>query len=161
MCEAKWHVVLQGDDEEKESKPAAAAPSKVGTSSSQAVVVAEAGGSSQPAAQTAPSAAAPASRPSHQYSSELLLLHKEFPEFDESLVLGLLEDQGGDVLDVRHSLRVSTPLLSCSLWEMRGCWKRHGKRSHQCCMVAAERCDVDQFILVLVICGLPDPYPLT
>ncbi|MEW5310725.1 MAG: hypothetical protein WDW38_002493 [Sanguina aurantia] len=120
----------EAEEENKESKASvtAAATSKARPSSSDAPVAAAAAGtSSQAAAPAAGSSAAqpsqPASaavaaaavaavavaagpsKPTHQYSSELALLQKEYPEFDESLVLGLLEDQGGDLLDVRHSLK--------------------------------------------------------
>jgi E3 ubiquitin-protein ligase UHRF1 len=51
------------------------------------------------AAAAAPSAAA------GRYASELAQLRAAFPDFDEGLMLGMLEDQGGDLEEVRAYLR--------------------------------------------------------
>ena len=51
-------------------------------------------------------AAAPRPPPAEKYASELETLVSEFPGFDRELLKSLLEDQAGDVLDVRAMLRV-------------------------------------------------------
>ena len=50
--------------------------------------------------------APPRAAPSERYASELEMLCSEFPSFDRELLKSLLEDQAGDVLDVRAMLRV-------------------------------------------------------
>lgn len=60
----------------------------------------------EPAA--AATAAAPiAAVPSEQrYAAELAQLHASFPEYDEELIISMLEDQGGDMLEVHAALKV-------------------------------------------------------
>lgn len=43
-------------------------------------------------------------------AEELAALVADFPEYDEELLKGMVEDQGGDVLETRAVLRAS---LSC------------------------------------------------
>lgn len=43
----------------------------------------------------------------HQYVTEIRQLGGEYPEFDPALIQILLEDQDGDMFDVRRSLYVS------------------------------------------------------
>ena len=54
----------------------------------------------------APSAAPPIPPLKEKYSAELATLTAEFPDFDRDLLKSLLEDQAGDLLDVRAMLRV-------------------------------------------------------
>jgi len=61
----------------------------------------------------APSAAAP-SAAAGRYASELAQLRAAYPDFDESLMLGMLEDQGGDIEEVRAYLRRIKSQLSRS-----------------------------------------------
>jgi hypothetical protein len=50
--------------------------------------------------------AAAAALPKEKYGAELATLASEFPDFDRDLLKSLLEDQAGDLLDVRAMLRV-------------------------------------------------------
>lgn len=53
-------------------------------------------------------ATAVAAVPAEQrYNAELAQLRETFPDYDESLILGMLDDQGGDVLEVHAALKVS------------------------------------------------------
>ena len=51
-------------------------------------------------------AAAPRAVPAEKYGADLEELCAEFPDFDRMLMEDMLEDQGGDVRDVRAMLRV-------------------------------------------------------
>ncbi|GAX84579.1 hypothetical protein CEUSTIGMA_g12000.t1 [Chlamydomonas eustigma] len=47
------------------------------------------------------------SDPADKYAAELAMLTSEFPDFDRELIRSLLEDQAGDMLDVRAMLRMT------------------------------------------------------
>lgn len=55
------------------------------------------------AAAPATTAAVPAEQ---RYTAELVQLRESFPDYDEGLILGMLEDQGGDMLEVHAALKV-------------------------------------------------------
>ncbi len=48
-------------------------------------------------------------------AEEMAALVADFPEYDESLLKGMVEDQGGDFLETRAVLRVSVLPGHCSL----------------------------------------------
>jgi len=67
-----------------------------------------AGPSTGPSTSGAAAASVPAPAPAaakDKYASELAALREDFPDFDEELIRGLLEDQGGDLQDVRVMLK--------------------------------------------------------
>ena len=108
--EAEEEVASDGD----------AAPDAAGPSTSAAPSAAPAAAPAAPAAEEeekaapAPAAAAEAAAPAAaangngggRYASEVAELLKSFPDFDEGLVVGLLEDQGGDAVEVAAYLKV-------------------------------------------------------
>ncbi len=51
-------------------------------------------------------AAQPHQRPLRGAAEEMAALAGDFPEFDAALLAGMVEDQGGDVAEVRAGLRV-------------------------------------------------------
>ena len=94
-----FHLATGNDEQEMEERDEAG-PSGVQTAGpSSSVAVA-------PNVMTVPLAAAPRPAPAEKYASEIETLVSEFPGFDRELLKGLLEDQAGDVLDVRAMLRV-------------------------------------------------------
>lgn len=58
-----------------------------------------------------PAAASDAASAAERYAAELSQLRESFPEYDEALILDMLEDQGGDVLEVHAVLKVNWVLL--------------------------------------------------
>jgi hypothetical protein len=65
----------------------------------------------QPRAAPVPESLASPPRPlesARRWALEVASLMGEFPDGDEGLVRGMLEDQGGDLADVRVMLRVRT-----------------------------------------------------
>jgi hypothetical protein len=67
---------------------------------------ASAGGAPAAAAPAPAAAAAAPSEPASRYSVELAELQSSFPDFDAGLILGMLEDQGGDAVEVAAYLKV-------------------------------------------------------
>lgn len=43
----------------------------------------------------------------HRFAAQMIQLSRSYPMFERSFIMGLLEDQEGDVSDVRHALYVS------------------------------------------------------
>lgn len=60
--------------------------------------------------------------PARQSDAEMLAA--EFPEYDASLIACMLQDQGGDVKDVRYALQVSCRLSPPPLTCTRLCTRR-------------------------------------
>ena len=94
------------------------APKKKQKLAAAAAAVATGGDGKQEAAEEAAAAAKPSTAAAAapvaaavRYAAELAQLRESFPEFDGELVLGMLEDQGGDMLEVHAQLKVRYMLL--------------------------------------------------
>jgi hypothetical protein len=109
-----------GEETRTESTAAAAAEEEANAKDHSAAAAAAGKGSSQGAASEAGTSvpevppvagAAAGNGVAGRYSRELTQLREAFPEYDEGLIVGLLEDQGGDWEEVHAYLKVSPGLL--------------------------------------------------
>ena len=98
---------MEEDQEEEEEEGAGPSGTAVASNAGFSSAPSAAAPAAPPSLSAAPSAAAARELPlKEKYAAELATLTAEFPDFDRDLLKSLLEDQAGDLLDVRAMLRV-------------------------------------------------------